>query len=95
VRLQAVGPGDVLLLARALADERLERLDRHLGGDLARVVPAHPVADRVEVDIRLDEEVVLVELPPAPDVRLPESLQRHLVSRHRGAAPEARVVNLV
>ena len=47
--LQAVGPGDVLLLAVALADERGQRLDGDARGHLARVVAAHAVAHGEEV----------------------------------------------
>ena len=64
-----VGPG-ALGIVRGRAEELLQRVDRHLGGDLAGGVPTHAVGDDVETVVREDREVVLVVGALAADVRL-------------------------
>ena len=88
VHVQPVGPGD-LLLPVALLDEGGQGLDGHLGGHLARVVAPHAVADRVEVRLGVDEEVVLVQLAAAPDVGTAERLE-HLRLSRRGCSPRPK-----
>ena len=51
------------------------------GSDLAGVVPAHAVAHREEVELRVDEDAVLVELAPASHVSLAVRLEHRPSSR--------------
>ena len=68
-------PGRFFLLTRG-CDEFADRLDRDLGGDFARGVPAHAVRHDEESFGFVEGVRVLVVLALLPDVRQPERFDR-------------------
>jgi hypothetical protein len=51
-----------------VVEEERDRLRGEGARDVARAVAAHPVRDDKEIELRLDEDVVLVDLPRLADV---------------------------
>jgi len=64
-----VGPRPLGIALRR-SEELLQRLERHLGRDLACRVATHPIGDQKQTVVRHDREVVLVVIPLPADVGL-------------------------
>ncbi len=74
-RVHAERPGELLVVVRP-ADEGVDALERHLGRDLAGVVPSHAVGDQEEAEPRVVAEPVFVHFAH------PAGMRHTLVGQH-------------
>ena len=65
--VNAVRPSDLVFFLGPL-HEVPHRLDRKAGGDLTSVVPTHAIGNHEQANRAVDEETILVELAPEPNV---------------------------
>ena len=89
-RIDRMRPGQPRFLARGLADERLDRVDRDLRGDLTRDMTAHSIGDDEQAQVRPGAIGVLVGRATNARMRRSRPLDRHKKAESIWSGPSMR-----